>query len=123
MVHSNLPAVSAGWGRRCPSRSRPPTRRAYTHFCRCGKTIDAQLESSGGTRLAPRSDVNREDYPAVDAWIDGVISALPSLSLLTVDELQAAGMPERGEEGGGEKDSGTGSAWARELVMSRACRH
>ncbi|KFM23852.1 NADPH oxidoreductase A [Auxenochlorella protothecoides] len=62
----------------------------YTHFCRCGRSIDAWLESAGGTRFAPRAEINREDYAAVDAWIDAVISSLGTLDLRTVEELEGS---------------------------------
>jgi sulfite reductase (NADPH) flavoprotein alpha-component len=55
--------------------------RSYEHFCRCGKTLDAALERAGAKRVAERADVNKEDYRAVDAWIDAVVAALPGLKL------------------------------------------
>lgn len=65
-------------------------RRSYQHFCRCGRTLDARLEALGGSRFVPRADINREDWRAIDAWIDGVLAALPSLGLRTAAELGGA---------------------------------
>jgi hypothetical protein len=33
-------------------------------------------------RLAPRADINKEDFAAVDAWIDSVMTALGQLNSL-----------------------------------------
>ena len=56
-------------------------RRSYTHFCACGKALDARLRALGAARFALRADVNREDWRAVDAWIDAAVSALAALPL------------------------------------------
>ena len=61
--------------------------RSYQHFCRCGRTLDARLEALGGARLAPRADINREDWAAIDAWIEGVLAALAGLALQSMAEL------------------------------------
>ncbi|KAK2080572.1 hypothetical protein QBZ16_000426 [Prototheca wickerhamii] len=61
---------------------------AYANFCRCGRTIDGQLEALGGTRIAPRMDVNREDYTAIDSWIDAALLELGTLALRTGAELE-----------------------------------
>jgi sulfite reductase (NADPH) flavoprotein alpha-component len=61
--------------------------RSYTHFARCGKTIDARLQELGATRFTPRVDVNKEDLVAVDGWIDAVLSNLDSLKLSTAEEI------------------------------------
>jgi sulfite reductase (NADPH) flavoprotein alpha-component len=53
--------------------------RSYAHFCRCGKSVDAALAAAGAAPLAPRVDVDKEDWAAVDGWVDAVIAALPSL--------------------------------------------
>lgn len=50
--------------------------RSYQHFCRCGKQLDAALAASGAQELAPRADINKEDYPAVDAWVQICIKSL-----------------------------------------------
>jgi hypothetical protein len=93
----------------CPKRSsnRPiqfsrVPRRSYQHFCRCGRTLDTRLEELGGARLAPRADINREDFAAIDAWVADVLAALPSLQLKTVAELGgAAALAAPAAEGGG----------------------
>eukprot|EP00891_Asterochloris_glomerata_P006152 jgi/Astpho2/6152/Aster-03568 len=58
--------------------------RSYTHFCACGKMLDARLEELGGRRIAARIDVHREDWPAIEAWLDTVLKQVPILSLQTV---------------------------------------
>ncbi len=58
-------------------------RRSYTHFCACGKAVDARLEALGGARFAPRADINREDWKAVDAWIEAAVASLLQLPLKT----------------------------------------
>jgi sulfite reductase (NADPH) flavoprotein alpha-component len=52
----------------------------YTHFCRCGKQLDAALAAAGAAPLQPRVDVDKEDWPKVDAWIAGVLSGLTDLA-------------------------------------------
>lgn len=64
--------------------------KSYTHFCRCGKQLDAALESSGAVRLAERVDVNKEDWPVVDAWVEATVRAVAQLSLKTFAELGVA---------------------------------
>lgn len=61
--------------------------RSYTHFGRCGKTIDARLEALGAGRLAPRVDVNKEDWSAINGWISSVLVSLNELSLKTAAQL------------------------------------
>ncbi|EIE23365.1 hypothetical protein COCSUDRAFT_36399 [Coccomyxa subellipsoidea C-169] len=67
---------------------------SYTHFCACGKAVDARLEQLGGQRCAPRADINREDWKAVDAWIEAAVRSLSELPLKTLAQSaggQAAG--------------------------------
>jgi sulfite reductase (NADPH) flavoprotein alpha-component len=52
----------------------------YTHFCRCGKQLDAALAAAGAAPLQPRVDVDKEDWPKVDAWIAGVLAGLAALA-------------------------------------------
>lgn len=65
----------------------PPLRRSYQHFCRCGKELDGALERTGAKRIAERTDVNKEDWKAVNGWMEAVITALATLSLKTAGEL------------------------------------
>ncbi len=65
----------------------PLPRRSYQHFCRCGKQLDSRLGQLGASRFFDRADINREDWPAIDAWIDGVLAALPTLGLKRAEEL------------------------------------
>ncbi len=79
---SHVPPVLPA--RDLPSRTLPRLfpARSYTHFCRCGKLLDGALEAAGAQRLVPRVDVNKEDWPAIDAWLSGgafagVVRSLP----------------------------------------------
>lgn len=72
---------------------------SYQHFCRCGRSLDARLEALGAARLAPRVDVNREDWKAIDSWVQSVLAGLAALPLKTVAEL--GGIAEDEAEGTG----------------------
>ena len=54
---------------------------SYTHFCKAGRALDARLLALGGGSAAPRVDINREDWAAVDAWIAAAVSAVVALQL------------------------------------------
>ena len=43
--------------------------------------LDSRLEQLGAQRLASRTDVNREDWKAVGAWIEAAVAGLDSLTL------------------------------------------
>jgi sulfite reductase (NADPH) flavoprotein alpha-component len=62
--------------------------RSYPHFCRCGRRLDEALAAAGAAPLAgaPRVDVDKEDWAAVDGWISAALAALPGLGLKTVAE-------------------------------------
>ncbi len=45
------------------------------------------MEQLGAKRFAARSDINREDWPAVDAWIEAAVSALFGLQLKSVSTI------------------------------------
>lgn len=66
-----------------------PSNRSYNHYCACGKQLDTTLEAIGGVRMVPRCDVNREDWKAIDGWIEAVIQELNGLKLATVSERAA----------------------------------
>ncbi|GLC44408.1 hypothetical protein PLESTB_000472800 [Pleodorina starrii] len=74
--------------------------KSYTHFCRCGKMLDAALESAGATRLVDRIDVNKEDWPAVDGWLAAVVNAVKGLALQSFAELGIATSASAGAEKG-----------------------
>jgi len=59
--------------------------RNYEHYCACGKQVDAALEALGGRRCAPRVDIDREDWEAVDSWIEAVLRAIPELGLKEIE--------------------------------------
>lgn len=60
---------------------------SYTHFAQCGKDVDARLEKLGGVRMAPRVDVNKEDWGAINSWITQAVEALEKQQLSTIEEL------------------------------------
>lgn len=61
--------------------------RSYTHFARCGKILDARFGELGAAKLAPRMDVNKEDWAAINTWVNSVVSELDKTILLTSEEL------------------------------------
>ncbi|GAX76992.1 hypothetical protein CEUSTIGMA_g4439.t1 [Chlamydomonas eustigma] len=61
--------------------------KSYTHFCKCGISIDESFSKSGAKRVAARQDVNKEDWRAVNEWIKTVLTGLPSLGLKTIEQL------------------------------------
>jgi hypothetical protein len=75
--------------------------RSYPHFCRCGKQLDAALEKAGAAPLAPRGDIDKEDWPAVDGWLAAVEGALPGLGLRSLSEtgLSSGQSAAGGDEG------------------------
>jgi len=50
--------------------------RAYPHFCRAGRTLDARMHERGAEALAPRAEVDREDEATIRGWIEAVCRAL-----------------------------------------------
>lgn len=85
---------------RLPLPRLPAPDRSYQHFCRCGRSLDARLEALGGARLAPRVDVNREDWKAIDGWLEGVLAGLAALPLKTVEQLGGLGKAAGAGDGG-----------------------
>ena len=69
--------------------------RSYTHFCACGKALDVRLKALGANRLAPRADVNREDWKAIDAWIGYALAGLSGLNLKPASETAGLQSPAR----------------------------
>jgi sulfite reductase (NADPH) flavoprotein alpha-component len=61
--------------------------RSYTHFCRCGKLLDAAFEAAGSQRLVDRVDVNKEDWPVIDSWLSAVVAAITNLPLQSFADL------------------------------------
>jgi len=66
--------------------------RSYTHFARCGKNIDARLEELGALRFVPRIDVDKEDWTAVDSWIEAVVGELDTLDLQSAEKANWNGV-------------------------------
>lgn len=54
---------------------------AYPHFCRAGKTLDARFLELGAQPIAPRVDVDREDWGLIDSWMDTLMRTLDSYHL------------------------------------------
>ncbi|GIL73126.1 hypothetical protein Vretimale_4732 [Volvox reticuliferus] len=74
--------------------------KSYTHFCRCGKLLDAAFEAAGAQRLIGRVDVNKEDWPVVDHWLAAVVEAVKDLSLQSFADLGLGTSPSAGAEKG-----------------------
>ena len=55
--------------------------RSYKHYCACGKQLDARLAALSGQQLAPRTDVNREDWTAINLWVEAAVKKLGQLEL------------------------------------------
>jgi len=49
---------------------------AYPHFCRAGRTLDSRLSELGAQPIAPRVDVDREDWGLIDSWMNSMLTAL-----------------------------------------------
>lgn len=49
--------------------------------------LDERLQQMGASRLADRGDIDKEDWPAIEAWIDSVVAALPTLKLKTAEQM------------------------------------
>lgn len=61
--------------------------KSYTHFCNCGRQIDAKLLSFGASLMVPRQDVDKEDWVAIKAWLHNVVTTLRLISAKTVEEM------------------------------------
>lgn len=61
--------------------------RGYPHFCRAGMIIEELLKCVADKEaFVPRGEVDQEDWPVIEEWINSVIEALDSKDLLTVKE-------------------------------------
>ncbi|GJD07909.1 NADPH oxidoreductase A [Galdieria sulphuraria] len=59
--------------------------RGYPHFCRAGKLIEETLKNiTGKESIVARGEVDQEDWPVIEDWIDNVIGCLDNKDLLTV---------------------------------------
>lgn len=52
--------------------------------------LDARLEQLGAKRFSGRADINREDWKAVDAWIQAAVADLDSLQLKAHSSIAGA---------------------------------
>ena len=49
--------------------------------------LDGCLAQSGAVELSPRVDVDKEDWAAINRWMDAVTTCLPKHALKTVQAL------------------------------------
>lgn len=49
---------------------------SYPHFCRCGKEVDKRLQEMGAQQVLPRVDVDKEEWPKIDAWMSSLIKQI-----------------------------------------------
>lgn len=50
-------------------------------YCCTGRILDRRLEELGGKRFAPRADINAEDWPAINSWLQRAMTELQKLPL------------------------------------------
>lgn len=92
----------------------------YTHFCRCGKLVDAALAAAGASALLPRVDVDKEDWSKVDAWISGLPAGLNSLAGLK-SFADLGGVPAAAAAGGADAAAAAAAAAGKKFSKSRPC--
>eukprot|EP00871_Galdieria_phlegrea_P005515 jgi/Galph1/5965/GphlegSOOS_G4590.1 len=57
--------------------------RGYPHFCRAGKLIEEMLKRAcQKDPFADRGEIDQEDWPVIEEWIDSVIQVLEEKNLL-----------------------------------------
>lgn len=49
--------------------------------------MDEAMHTAGATCLVERVDINKEDWTAVDCWVDAVCTKLPDLGLKTAGDM------------------------------------
>ncbi|GJQ10662.1 hypothetical protein GpartN1_g2453.t1 [Galdieria partita] len=61
--------------------------RGYPHFCRAGKLLEELLKKiTGREAFVVRGEVDQEDWPVIEEWIDSVLGCLDNHDLLTCME-------------------------------------
>ncbi|KAK4525316.1 hypothetical protein GAYE_SCF09G3224 [Galdieria yellowstonensis] len=61
--------------------------RGYPHFCRGGKMIEELLKDiSGKEGFAARGEIDQEDWPVIDEWINSILTCLDENDFLTCSE-------------------------------------
>lgn len=54
--------------------------RAYPNFCRAGRELEAKLLACGAKLLFARVDIDREDWPEIERWTQGVVQGIQTFS-------------------------------------------
>lgn len=81
--------------------------RSYEHFCACGTSLESRLVALGGKCFVPRTDVNREDWPAIDGWLDSVVAGLQNL------DMHPASQTGHSVKAPGDVDASRAPRWAK----------
>ncbi|MBS1213028.1 MAG: sulfite reductase flavoprotein subunit alpha [Proteobacteria bacterium] len=63
---------------------------SYEHFCKTGRDFDARLEELGAERFFERVDCDVDYEDAAEAWMEGVLAALPQPATVRVAESPEA---------------------------------
>ncbi|CAL1241790.1 assimilatory sulfite reductase (NADPH) flavoprotein subunit [Candidatus Methylocalor cossyra] len=66
---------------------------SYEWFCKTGRDFDQRLEALGATRLFPRADCDLDYEDRAEAWIEGVLGALPATAPSRVECTTTPGVP------------------------------
>lgn len=70
----------------------------YPHYCKCGRNLDSKLQELGGRRLYRRVDIDQEDWPSIEGWMEGLLERVVELDLRT--ELDYLDLSSTGDETG-----------------------
>jgi sulfite reductase (NADPH) flavoprotein alpha-component len=62
----------------------------YTHFCQCGKELDAWLEQLGAVRSSPRVDCDLDYDAPFTQWLDAALTSLAAASSVGASSLATA---------------------------------
>lgn len=54
---------------------------AYPYFCRAGQNLDQRFLELGAQAITPRVDLDREDWPVIDSWMNTLLASLQSYHL------------------------------------------
>eukprot|EP01087_Luapelamoeba_hula_P014584 TRINITY_DN429_c0_g1_i1.p1 TRINITY_DN429_c0_g1~~TRINITY_DN429_c0_g1_i1.p1 ORF type:complete len:673 (+),score=162.12 TRINITY_DN429_c0_g1_i1:70-2088(+) len=87
---------------------------SYPYYCRAARTLHQRYEDLGATAFVNRVDVDQEDWPVIDKWMNQVFEKLPSLPL-TVRQDYITQRPDVGKRQT-EKHNRSKPYWAKVLV-------